>query len=159
MPYELNVSRTYATSQLEIAAGLPAERTLSDYQAMTWVVGASALHTFPKISRTPAAVVETLVSSTTNTTIKGSKKWDDLVFKLSEKPGDAAQDLFRTYEENDEVCSLHFIRPGTLSGIYIPVQIAMYAFDDGGGQDDIVAGTVTAYIQDDPIFEPYVPPV
>ena len=156
MPYEINISRTYATSRLEIAAGLPAERTLTDYQAMTWVVGASALHTFPAVKRTPAAVVEPLVSSTTNTTIKGSKKWDDLVFKLSVKPDDDAQALFRLYEQNDEVCSLHLIRPGQLSGIYIPVQIAMYAFDDGGGQDDIVAGSVTAYIQDDPIFDPFV---
>jgi len=158
MPYELNVSQTYAGSRILIAAGLPAERTVEDFRAMTFVGGTCALHTFPKISRTPAAVREPLVCRATNTTIKGSKAWDDLVFKLSEKPSDEAQAIYRAHEENDEVCTIQLIRPGKLNGFFIPVQIAMYSFDDGGGQDDIIAGSVTAYIQDDPMVNPYVPP-
>lgn len=146
-------SVTYAGTTLAISADLPATNDQAGFEdvGVSWEAGECALHEVPMLAREWSAVTEPLVCKQTNSDIKGSSKWNVVDFKLSDKPGDAAQTIYRSLEASrTDRGSFRMTLPNGQKH-YFTAQVAKYALVDGGGQDTIHTGGVRLFIQTEPV--------
>lgn len=130
-------STTYAGSTLAVVASLPATYDQTGYEALTFEAGECALHEVPPLMRDATTVSEPLVCRSTNTDKKGSRKWNEVPFKLSGIIGDAAQAIYDALEADQKGVGSFRIALAGAETHYFTAQVKSFAKVDGGSQDAI----------------------
>lgn len=143
---------TYSGASLELVEALPAAYDQAGYEALTFVGGECALHEVPMIGREWSTVTEDLVCQRMNVDKKGGYKYPAVSFKLSRKPGDAAQAIYQALEADDDVGSFKLALPNSGGTIYMTAQVSKFTLVDGGSSDTIHTSSVELLLQSDPVF-------
>lgn len=148
------MTTTYSGSRLELTDDLPSSNDAAGFGALTFVTGACALQEVPAIMREWATVTENLVCQRMNIDKKGGYKYAPVSFKLSRKPGDAAQSIYESLEASDAAGSFKLILPNSGGTIYFTAQVSKFSLADGGNADTIHSSSVSLLIQSVPVFVP-----
>ena len=144
------MSTTLSGSTLALVESLPATYDETGYTALTFVAGECALKSVPQLSRTWATVDDAVVCKRTTKQKKGTASWDAVTFQLNIETGDAAQDIYRALEADDDVGSFRLTFQNG-DAAYFTAQVSQFTITDGGEGDTINMGTVTLLIQSDEI--------
>ncbi len=149
------MTETYAGSTLSLVAGAPATFDVAGYELLTFVTGACSLWEVPNINREWDKVTEDLVCGDgTSFDVKGGSKYPPVQFKMTRRPGDAAQVIYQTLEQsNSAVGSFKLELPGDAGIYYFTAQVSKFTYVDGGGKNTIHTASVELLIQSLPVYD------